>query len=41
MDNPIVGDRVNLNKLVIGQTYIFHIPLRELYIPVKIKSITK
>ena len=36
MDNTMVGDRVNLDKLVIGETYIFHVVLRELYIPVKI-----
>ena len=41
MDNTMVGDRVNLDKLVIGETYIFHVVLRELYIPVKIKSITQ
>ena len=39
MDNRIVGDRVDLNKLVVGESYIFHVVLKELYTPVKIKSI--
>ena len=39
MDSSRVGNRVDLNKLVVGETYIFHVVLRELYTPVKIKSI--
>ena len=39
MDSSIVGDRVDLNKLVVGESYIFHVVLKELYTPVKIKSI--
>ena len=39
MDSSIVGDRVDLNKLVVGENYIFHVVLKELYTPVKIKSI--
>jgi hypothetical protein len=40
MDNPRVGDRVDLNKLVIGESYM-HLTNQEFYIPVKIKSIVK
>ena len=39
MDSSGVGDRVDLNKLVVGENYIFHVVLKELYTPVKIKSI--
>ena len=39
MDSSIVGDRVDLNKLVVGESYIFHVVLKELFTPVKIKSI--
>ena len=39
MDSSSVGDRVDLNKLVVGESYIFHVVLKELYTPVKIKSI--
>jgi hypothetical protein len=39
MDSSGVGDRVDLNKLVVGESYIFHVVLKELYTPVKIKSI--
>ena len=40
MDNTLVGDRVNLDKLVIGETYMY-LTNQEFYIPVKIKSITQ
>ena len=40
MDNPRVGDRVDLNKLVVGESYM-HLTNQEFYIPVKIKSIVK
>ena len=39
MDSSSVGDRVDLNKLVVGESYIFHVVLKELFTPVKIKSI--
>jgi len=39
MDSSRVGDRIDLNKLVVGESYIFHAVLKELYTPVKIKSI--
>ena len=37
MNNPRVGDRVDLNKLVIGESYMY-LTNQEFYIPVKIKS---
>jgi hypothetical protein len=40
MDNPRVGDRVDLNKLVVGESYM-HLTNQEFYIPVKMKSIDK
>lgn len=40
MDNRRVGDRVEIDKLVVGESYI-HLTNQEFYIPVKIKSITK
>jgi hypothetical protein len=40
MNNPRVGDRVDLNKLVVGESYM-HLTNQEFYIPVKMKSIDK
>jgi hypothetical protein len=40
MDNRRVGDRVEIDKLVVGESYI-HLTNQEFYIPVKIKSIVK
>ena len=40
MDNRRVGDRVELDKLVVGESYM-HLTNQEFYIPVKIKSIVK
>ena len=40
MDNRRVGDRVEIDKLVVGESYM-HLTNQEFYIPVKIKSIDK
>ena len=40
MDNRRVGDRVEIDKLVVGESYMY-LTNQEFYIPVKIKSIHK
>jgi hypothetical protein len=40
MNNPRVGDRVEIDKLVVGESYM-HLTNQEFYIPVKMKSIDK
>ena len=40
MDNRRVGDRIDLNKLVKGESYMY-LTNQEFYIPVKMKSIDK